>query len=148
MTPLIRTVGSILVACVVLALPATAWAQAEDEPFRRGLAARGDKKWPQVVDAMRQAIAINRTESTRKVQVRSRLLFGTGTEYLPHYFLGEALKNANDCGGAVTEWEISEEQKVVLSLPEFAAGLRAGYTECAAKGVLLRDDYRQQVGAI
>jgi chemotaxis regulatin CheY-phosphate phosphatase CheZ len=148
MTPLIRTVGSVLVACFVLALPATAWAQTEDEPFRRGLAARGDKKWPQVVDAMRQAIAINRAESTRKVQVRSRLLFGTGTEYLPHYFLGEALKNANDCGGAVAEWEISEEQKVVLSLPEFAAGLRAGYKECAAKGVLLRDDYRQQVSTI
>src|SRR5262245_65932150 len=131
-----RIVGIVLM-CAVLA-PASAFAQAEDEPFRRGLTARGDKKWPQVVEAMRQSIAINKTESTRKVQARGLRLFGNGTEYLPHYFLGEALKNTGDCGGAVTAWESSEEQKTVLKVPEFAAELRAGYKECAAKGVLLR----------
>jgi hypothetical protein len=84
-------------------------------------------------------------ESARKVQGRSILFFGSGTEYLPHYFLGEALKNLGDCAGAVTEWETSEDQKIVLRLPEFSAGLRAGYKECSAKGVLLREEYRQQV---
>ena len=140
---LFRIVGCALVWASMLALPATAWAQAEDEPFRRGLTARGDRKWPAVVEAMRQAIAVNRMESTRKVG--SRLIFGGGTEYLPHYFLGEALKNTGDCAGAVTAWEVSEEQKVVLTLPEFVPGLRAGYKECQGKGILLRDDYRQQV---
>ena len=140
---LFRIVGCALVWASMLALPATAWAQAEDEPFRRGLTARGDRKWPAVVEAMRQAIAVNRMESTRKVG--SRLIFGGGTEYLPHYFLGEALKNTGDCAGAVTAWEVSEEQKVVLTLPEFVPGMRAGYKECQGKGILLRDDYRQQV---
>jgi hypothetical protein len=141
----LRLLGGVVVWSLMLALPAAAWAQAEDEPFRRGLTARGDRKWPAVVEAMRQAIAINRVESTRKVG--SRLIFGGGTEYLPHYFLGEALKNSGDCAGAVTAWEVSEDQKVVLNLAEFATNLRAGYKECQAKGILLRDDYRQQVNA-
>ena len=140
---LLRIVVGLLVWTSLIALPATASAQAEDEPFRRGLNARGDKKWPAVVEAMRQAIAINRMESTRKIG--SRLIFGGGTEYLPHYFLGEALKNSGDCAGAVTAWEVSEEQKIVLTLTEFATNLRVGYKECQTKGVLLRDDYRQQV---
>ena len=145
---LLRIVVGLVVWTSLIALPATASAQAEDEPFRRGLVARGDKKWTEVVEAMRQAITINRTESTRKVQVRSRLLFGTGMEYLPHYFLGEALKNVGDCAGAVAAWETSEGSKrPVLGQSEFAAGLRAGYKECGAKGVLLRDEYRRQVSA-
>jgi hypothetical protein len=132
---------------LVVASPAVVFAQAEDEPFRRGLVARGEKRWAQAVEAMRRAISINRMESTRKIQNRSILFFGSGTEYLPHYFLGEALKNVGDCTGAVTAWETSEEQKIVLKVPEFADLLRAGYKECAAKGVLLRDEYRQQVSA-
>ena len=90
---LLRIVGSVLVCAWVLSLPSTAWAHAEDEPFRRGISARGDKKWADMADEMRKAIAINAMESTRKVQVRARIIFGgNSTEYLPHYYLGEALK--------------------------------------------------------
>jgi hypothetical protein len=144
---LTRILRGIILSGFVLALPVAAWAQAEDEPFRRGLAARGDKRWPQVVEAMRQAISINRMESTRKVQGRAILFFGSGTEYLPYYFLGEALKNLGDCAGAITAWETSEEQKTVLSVPEFSGGLRAGYKECTGKGVLPREEYRQQIAS-
>jgi hypothetical protein len=148
MTRSLRGVVNCVMLAAVLALPATASAQAEDEPFRRGLNARGDRRWPEAAQAMRQAIQINRTESTRKIQAGSRLNpFGRSTEYLPHYFLGEALKNAGDCAGAVTAFEVSEEQKVILGLPEYANLLRAGLKECASKGVLLRADYNQQIGA-
>ena len=145
---LLRIVVGLVVWTSLIALPATASAQAEDEPFRRGLVARGDKKWTEVVEAMRQAITINRTESTRKVQVRSRLLFGTGTEYLPHYFLGEALKNVGDCAGAVAAWETSEDQKTGHSASRNSPRVCARATRNAApKGVLLRDEYRRQVSA-
>jgi hypothetical protein len=134
----------------MLAIPATASAQKEDEPFRRGLSARNDEKWPEAAQAMRQAIQINPTESTRRVQGGFRItnpFARGGTEYLPHYFLAEALKNSNDCASAVAEWEISEEQKVVLGVPEYANGLRAGLKECRGKGVLLRAEYNQQIDA-
>jgi hypothetical protein len=135
-----------LVCASVVSLPSTAWAQAEDEPFRRGIAARGDRKWSEMADEMRKAIAANPMESTRKVQIRNRLIFGgNSTEYLPHYYLGEALKNQQNCAGAVTEWELSEDQKVVKGIQQVYADLTAGYKECAARGLLLRDDYRQQI---
>jgi hypothetical protein len=137
------TVG-LAVLAAMLAIPATASAQAEDEAFRRGLSARGDKKWQEAAQAMRQAIQINRTESTRRVQGGLRI-FGRGTEYLPLYFLGEALKNLGDCAGAVTAYELSEEQKVVLGIPEYAVPLRANLKECASKGVLLRPEFTQQM---
>jgi hypothetical protein len=137
------SVGLAMLAAL-LVMPATAGAQSEDEPFRRGLSARGDKKWQEAAQAMRQALQINRMESSRRVQGGFRI-FGRGTEYLPFYFLGEALKNLNDCSGAVTAWESSEEQKVVLTVKEYADSLRAGLKECASKGVLLRPEYNQQM---
>jgi len=145
MTRSLRCIVSLVMLAAVL-IPATASAQAEDEPFRRGLNARGDKKWSEVALAMRQAIAINRMESTRKIQGGSRLNpFGRSTEYLPHYLLGEALRNTGDCAGAVFAWETSEEQKVVLGLPEYENVLRAGLKECNGKGVLLRAEFNQQM---
>ena len=146
MTRSFRYAVSLVILAAALAIPATASAQAEDEPFRRGISARGDRKWQEAAQAMRQAIQINRTESTRRVQGGLRI-FGRGTEYLPFYFLGEALKNMGDCAGAVTALEASEEQKVVLGVKEFADGLRAGLKECNSKGVLLRADYNQQIVA-
>jgi hypothetical protein len=148
MTRSLRCTVSLIMLVAVLVLPATASAQAEDEPFRRGLNARGDRRWPEAAQAMREAIKINRTESTKKIQAGSRLNpFGRSFEYLPYYFLGEALKNSNDCASAVTAWELSEDQKVVLGLPEYANALRAGLKECSGKGVLLRAEYNQQIGA-
>jgi len=141
-----RIAGSVLVLASLLLLPATAWAQAEDDPFRKAIALRGDKKWAEMADEMRRAIGINPTESTRKVQVRARIIFGgNSTEYLPHFYLGEALKNQGNCAAAVAEWETSEDQKVILGVQQALADLRAGSKECAAKGVLLRDGYQQQL---
>ena len=85
-------------------------------------------------------------ESTRRVQGGLRI-FGRGTEYLPYYFLGEALKNSGDCIGAVTAFETSAEQKVITGVPEYANLLQAGLKECASKGVLLRADYNNQIAA-
>jgi hypothetical protein len=131
-----------VVVCVALS-PRGAAAQ-EDEAFKQGLSARNDKKWPAAAEAMRRAIQADGKESTRKVR---RSLLGGSTEYLPYFFLGEALKNQGDCAGAVTAWSSSEEQKVVLTVREFATLMRAGLAECAAKGVLLNPEYRQQLDA-
>lgn len=119
------------------AVPSIAAAQ-DDDAFRQGLQARGDKKWADVVRHMQNALKADAQESTRKIG--SRLGVG-GTEYLPHYFLGEAYYNQQDCGGAINEWSISEQQGVVKSKPEYLGLIRAGSQACAAKGVLLAPDY-------
>jgi hypothetical protein len=129
----LRLILAVIGICAVPSLAA-----AQDESFRQGLQARGDKKWADVVRHMQNALKADAQESTRKVG--SRLGVG-GTEYLPHYFLGEAYYNLQDCGGAVTEWLISEQQAAIKSRSEFLGAIRAGYQACAAKGVLLAADF-------
>jgi len=132
----VKRIHLILAALCVCALPCAALAQ--DDAFKQGLSARNDKKWADVVRHMQNALKADSQESTRKVG--SRLGVG-GTEYLPHFFLGEAYYNQQDCGGAVTEWLISEQQSAIKSKPEFLGTMRAGYQACASKGVLLAADY-------
>jgi hypothetical protein len=129
----LRVMLAVVGICVVPAL-----ASAQDEAFKRGLEARGDKKWADVIRHMQTALKADAQESTRKVG--SRLGVG-GTEYLPHFFLGEAYYNLQDCGGAVAEWLLSEQQGAVKSKPDFLGAIRAGSQACAAKGVLLAADY-------
>jgi hypothetical protein len=123
-------------ACICAA---PSFAAAQDEAFKQGLEARGDKKWTDVVRHMQNAVKADSQESTRKV--RSGFLGVQGMEYLPHYFLGEAYFNLQDCGGAVTEWSVSEQQAAIKSKPELLGVLRKGSQACAAKGVLLAADY-------
>ena len=120
----LRIAGSVVVLSSLLLLPITAWAQAEDEPFR-GIAARGDKKWGEVAEEMRKAIAINPT-STRKVQMRARIIFGAPR--IPSAFLSwRCAQEPGNCAAAVAEWETSEDQKVILGVQQALADLRAGY---------------------
>jgi hypothetical protein len=132
---------SIAVWLCVAAFPSLA--RAQDDAFKQGLQARGDKKWADVARLMRSAIQSDAQESTRKVRsnVVARLFGAQGMEYLPHYFLGEALKNQQDCAGAVTEWSTSEQQAAVLSRPDFVAVIKRGYLECAGKGVLPPNEF-------
>jgi hypothetical protein len=107
----------------------------DNDAFRRGMQARDDEQWTVVAQRMREAIAQRPQESTERVGARLGL---GGNEYLPHYFLGEALFRSGDCAGAVNAWAISERQGVVQKVRngEFGRDLRNGYTECEKKGVL------------
>jgi hypothetical protein len=129
--------------CVVMAC-ALAWpaiALAQDDAFRRGLDGRGDRNWKYVVSQMRAAIASDPKESTRRVGAGLVRAFGGGVEYLPYYFLGEALFNLMDCVGAVEAWQISEQQGAVKVRREFAENIAASYQKCAARGVLPPAEY-------
>jgi hypothetical protein len=114
---------------------------AQDDAFKQGLQARGDRKWPDVARHMQAAVKADPQESTRKVRSGIGGVFGQGTEYLPHFFLGEAYFNLQDCGGAVTEWVLSEQQGALKSRTDLVGIMRKGYQACAAKGVLLQNDY-------
>ena len=67
-----------------------------------------------------------------------------GTECLPHYFLGEALYNLNDCAGAVAEWAISEQLPFVRTQKEFSGFMDTGYRTCAMRGILLPAEFNAQ----
>ena len=129
--------ASLVLAAAVVAVPATAFGQGEkDEAFKAGIEARRDKQWAAVVTEMRRAIQQDSKESTRKVGGIFR-----STEYLPHYFLGEAYFRQQDCANAVMAWEGSLKQGVVRSRPEYYAELQKGNAACEAKGVLLTEKF-------
>jgi tetratricopeptide (TPR) repeat protein len=125
-------------------------ASAQDEAFKKGLQARGEKKWSEVERQMRDALLSDGVDSPRKVKSNlfASVLGAQGSEYLPHFFLGEALWNQQQCGPAVDQWLISEQQKAVLSSkPEYRQTMQKGYAECAARGVLLRGDFDTQMAS-
>jgi hypothetical protein len=130
----LRVITLVMAVCTV-----PSWAAAQDDAFKQGLEARGDRKWADVVRHMQNAVKADSQESTRKV--RSGFLGVSGMEYLPHYFLGEAHFNQNDCAAAVTEWSISEQQPAIKSRPDFLALMRKNLQACSAKGILLAADY-------
>jgi len=117
-------------------------AHAQDDAFKAGISARGDRKWQDVVLQMRRAIQDDAAESTRMVRSGiGSLLRQGGTQYLPHFFLGEALFNLQDCVGAVGAWSRSEQQGAVRSRPDFLTILQNGYASCEMKGVLPPSKY-------
>ena len=93
MTRMLRVMLTVMCVCAV-----PSWAMAQDDAFKQGLQARGDKKWAEVIRHMQNAVKADGQDSTRKV--RSGFAGLQGMEYLPHYFLGEAFLNMGDCGGA------------------------------------------------
>jgi hypothetical protein len=85
-------------------------------------------------------------ESMRKVKVSAVLgVFGAKeSEYLPRFFLGEALLNQKDCVGAVTEWSASLDQHAVQNKGDYRLVIERGFKECASKGVLLPAEFDSQ----
>jgi tetratricopeptide (TPR) repeat protein len=123
-------------------------ASAQDDAFKNGLKAKDNKNWAETARQMRLAIQADPMESLRKVKSGGLLGVGTKeTEYLPHFFLGEALLGQNDCAGAVTEWSTSLDQRVIQSKPDYRQILDRGFKDCAAKGVLLPPEFEAQAKA-
>ncbi len=81
--------------------------------YRKGKQAARDKKWPEVAQRMREALA---EQSTEGEPISSTGAFSE--VYLPHYWLGVALFNTGDCPGAVKAWRESEEQLAIQNTPE------------------------------
>ena len=112
-------------------------ASAQEDAFRRGLDAREKQQWQAVATLMREAIKLRSQESREKVRSGLGAVLGAGgTEYLPYFFLGEALFRINLCADAVNAWAISEQQRAVEVRPDFVKILRNGYAECEKRGVL------------
>jgi hypothetical protein len=138
----VRGMALALVAGAVLTVPAPAQAQRNDEAFKDGLKARNEKQWAAVVTQMRRAIQADSQESAQKVG--GKLGFG-GTEYLPHFFLGEAYFRQGNCAAAIQAWSESERQGVIRTRTDLYSDLRNGYKACEARGVLLPPAYESRL---
>ncbi len=147
-----RAAALALMAGALLTVGAPAQAQRNEEAFKDGLKARSEKQWAQVVAHMRRALLTDNNESTQKLG--GRLGFG-GTEYLPHFFLGEAYFSQGNCAAAIQAWSESERQGVIRTRADFYTDIRNGFRACEERGFLLPARYdsrmagaRQQLTAV
>lgn len=129
-------------------------AAAQNTAFRDGIRARNDcarsaqasRCWDDVVAKMRAAIQVNALESKEKVSTGRFLGISVDSvEYLPHFFLGEALLAMDDCSGAMSAWDESDRQGIVRTLPNYVPIMERGFALCASKGILPPSDFRPLV---
>jgi hypothetical protein len=129
-------------------------AAAQNTAFRAGIRTRNDcaraadasRCWEEVVAQMRAAIQVDALESKDKVSTGRFLGISVDSiEYLPHFFLGEALLAKGDCSGAMAAWDESDRQGVVRALPTYVPIMERGFALCASKGILPPSDFRSLV---
>ena len=134
---MIRMLRALLAVACLCAVPS--WAMAQDEAFKQGLQARGDKKWPDVVRHMQNALKSDDKESTRKVRswLPRRAGHGVSAALLPGRGLPQHA-GLRRCGHRVVLVRAAGRHQE-------QARIRRGHSEglqaCAKKGVLLAADY-------
>lgn len=80
------------------------------DSFRKGVDASNRRRWTEARDMLALAVQQNGQDTGERITISG---FGNYEPYLPHYFLGVALKNLGDCAGAVRAWNTSEQQEAV-----------------------------------
>jgi tetratricopeptide (TPR) repeat protein len=146
-SPAVRR-GVILGFFCALVVAAPGLASAQDQAFKNGMVAYDRKEWETVVKLMRAAVQADQQESPRKVEYGGFIgIRQKNTEYLPYYYLGEALYRMQppDCVGAVDAWAASEKQGVVQKRPDLARSIQDGFVVCRARGVLPPSEFDPQV---
>jgi hypothetical protein len=142
-----RLRNCVVAAGLVLVAVVAVQAQDKDQAFKDGVAARkrsleardtrgakGHEEWADVIGHMQRAIQASPTESTKTVGSK---FFGPVTEYLPHFFLGEARHSLGDCVGAMDAWSRSERQGAVQKADkQYSRTMETGYRLCEEKGLL------------
>lgn len=78
------------------------------EAYRKGTEALDAKKWSEAVRWLEEAIAERPEENV-----------GMFRRYLPHYYLGVAYLELDDCGKALAAWAESERQGAINGLQEY-----------------------------
>ncbi len=138
-----RAIG---VLCLVL-LTGNALLHAQEDQFNRGIGARNQQRWRDVVREMAAALQISDRETDRKIRSGFGGAFGVGgTEYLPLFFLGEAYFQLKECGPAVDAWTKSEQQGMVRRhRPDLFKIQVNGSIECERAGVLLLGRYEAEL---
>ena len=114
--------ASSVAALVLFAAPL--FAESFLSQYRNGLKALESEEWEVAAALFRQAISVRSEEKNRLTLLRYM------QPYLPHFYLGQALRAVEDCEAALRTWRVSADQGVVLRRERLRARMRDGIQEC------------------
>jgi hypothetical protein len=80
------------------------------ETYRQAMASVDDQHWQDAATLLRTAIAQHGSDTGEKINLSG---FGNVAPYIPHYYLGLALKNLGNCPAAVEEFNRSEKDGAI-----------------------------------
>ncbi len=95
--------------------------------YKQGLKAIESRQWDLAAEKMREALAGRAEESRRLIKK------GYRRRYLPHYFLGVAHFELDDCESALESWTESERQGVVTRHKNYYENLAHSREQCQAR---------------
>jgi hypothetical protein len=99
------------------------------EVYRRGINAKNRKQWKDAATLFEQALQLRSTDTGERISITG---FGNIEPYVPHYYLGLALMNLNDCAGALRNWERAEQDGAIQKTNLYR-DLEGGRRKCAPK---------------
>lgn len=113
-------IGVIAVALVMtLAAPCLATSAKKPKEFALGIKAQDEEKWGDSIKLLNSAV-LQQKEDGAPVRI-----YGLRFEdYLPHYYLGLAYYQKNDCKKALEEWEKSLSAEFVKSTAKYGTLIR------------------------
>jgi hypothetical protein len=80
------------------------------ETYRQAMAAVDGQHWQDAATLLRTAIAQHGSDTGERINLSG---FGNVAPYIPHYYLGLALKNLGNCQAAVEEFNRSEKDGAI-----------------------------------
>lgn len=84
------------------------------DSFKRAIQALNQRRWAEAAQLFREALSQQGVEAPDPINISGM----DYKPYLPEYYLGVALMNANDCAGALEAWRISEQQGAIKKTRE------------------------------
>lgn len=78
------------------------------DSYRRGIQAYNRRNWTEAARQFREAIAEQPVDTGERINI-SGMDF---RRYMPQFYLGVALKNVNDCAGALVAWQRTDTRVV------------------------------------
>ena len=96
------------------------------EVYRRGINAKNRRQWKDAANLFQQALQLRSTDTGERISITG---FGNIEPYVPHYYLGLALMNLNDCAGALRNWELAEQDGAIQKTSLYET-LESGRKKC------------------
>lgn len=99
------------------------------EIYKKAIDAKNRRRWDEAATLFRAALQQNSSDSGERINISG---FGNIEPYAPAYYLGIALKNLNDCQGALEAWQRSEQGGAIQNTSLYKS-LQQNRQECLAR---------------